>query len=280
VEQSTDTDRTVIGKTATILLTFLNGAAHTFTEIVAATGLPLSTAHRLIAQLTESAILERTADGGYRVGRQMRLIGAASRPAATFESLTSLPLHDLSEALDAEVRLGVLTAHGVTFIEKRPGRRPVSTFAHARNAPVHATAMGKALLAFSPPAVVDRFLAHRLSAHTPQTITSPARLRRVLDSTRRNRLAVDWQELEAEVGGLAVPVFDRAEQVIAAVEVRVDNPSAELSRVRPALTLAGRRLGRELSIARYSWPPGPRRAVKAPERRTRTDRRKTSDAPY
>jgi DNA-binding IclR family transcriptional regulator len=257
--QSTGTDRTVIGKTAAILLTFLNGAAYTFTEIVAATGLPLSTAHRLIAQLTESAILERTADGGYRVGRQLRSIGATSRPAATFESLTSLLIHDLSEALDAEVRLGVLSAHGVTFIEKGPGRRPVSTFAQARNAPVHATAMGKALLAFSSAAVVDRFLAQTLSAHTPQTITSPARLRRVLDSTRRNRLAVDWQELEAEVGGLAVPVFDRTEQVIAAVEVRVDNPSAELPRVRPALTLAGRRLARELSTARYSWPPGPRR---------------------
>jgi DNA-binding IclR family transcriptional regulator len=251
----TAADRTVVGKTATILLTFMNGAAHTFTEIVAATGLPLSTAHRLIAQLTASAMLERTADGDYRVGRHLRSIGAARRPATTLESLASLLLHDLSYALDVDVRLGVLNAQGVAFIEKCPGRRPVSTFAHAATAPVHATAMGKALLAFSSAPVVDRFLAQRLTAYTRYTVTSPVRLRRALALVRRTGMAVAWQELEPDLGGLAVPVFDRTGQVIAAIEVRVDDPSAELSRVRPTLTLAGRRLTRELSVARCSWVP-------------------------
>ena len=249
----TAADRTVVGKTATILLTFTNGAAHTFTEIVAATGLPLSTAHRLIAQLTASAILERTAEGDYRVGRQLRSIGAARRPATTIESLASLLLQDLSHALDVQVRLGVLSANDVAYIEKLPGRRPVSTFAQGTTAPVHATAMGKALLAFSPGPVVDRFIARGLPAHTRYTITSALRFRRALALIRRTGVAVAWQELAPGVGGLAVPVFDGTGQVIAAVEVRVDDPSSELSRVRPTLTLAGRRLTRELSVARHSW---------------------------
>src|SRR5262245_42558217 len=97
----TELNRTVVGKTATILLTFVNdGAVHTFTEIVAATGLPLSTAHRLITQLTASGILERTADGDYRVGPQLRSIGATGRSPTTLESRASLLLQDLSFALD------------------------------------------------------------------------------------------------------------------------------------------------------------------------------------
>lgn len=252
MEHWTAVDRTVVGKTATILLTFTNGAAHTFTEIVAATGLPPSTAHRLIAQLTACAVLERTAQGYYRIGRKVQSIGAARGVTTTLESLASLLLQDLSHALDVEARLGVLTGHDVAFIEKAPGRRPVTTFAHGTTAPAHATAMGKMLLAFSAPPVVDRFLARGLPAYTPHTIRSHAHMRRALAMAQRSRVAVAWRELEPDRGGLAVPVSDGTGQVVAAIEIRVDNPTAELARVRPTLTVAGRRLTRELSLTSTS----------------------------
>jgi len=248
MKNSTAVDGTVVGKTAAILRTFTNGAAHTFTEIVAATGLPPSTAHRLIAQLTASALLERTAHGDYRVGRTVQSIGAAGGLTTTLESLAPLLLQDLSHALDVEARLGVLTRHDVAFIEKTHGGRPATTFAHGTTAPAHATAMGKALLAFSPPSVVDRFLARGLPAYTPHTIRSQAHFRRALAMTQRSGVAVAWRELELDRGALAVPVSDRTGHVVAAIEIRVDNPTAELARVRPTLTVAGRRLTRELSF--------------------------------
>ena len=255
MKHSTAADRTVVGKIATILLTFTNGTVHTFTEIVAATELPPSTAHRLTTQLTDSGLLERTAKGDYRLGRPLRSIGAARRSAATFEGFASLLLQDLSDALDVEVRLGVLTKKDVAFIEKKPGRRPVSTFADAGSAPAHATAMGKALLAHSPAPVVDRFLMRGLQAHTPYTITSTAGFRRTLALIRRTRVAVAWQELEFARGGLAVPVLDLTGHALAAIEICVDNPSAELPLVRPTLTLAGRRLTHELAFVRLAGAP-------------------------
>ena len=45
-----------------------------------------------------------------------------------------------------------------------------------------------------------------------------------------------------------MPVSDGTGHVVAAIEIRVDNPTAELARVRPTLTVAGRRLTRELSL--------------------------------
>jgi DNA-binding IclR family transcriptional regulator len=158
-------------------------------------------------------------------------------------------LQDLSQALDTDVRLGVLGERDVTYIEKPRGRRPISTFARGNSLPAHATAMGKALLAFSAPALVDMFLSRGLTAFTPFTLTAPDRFRRALAMTRLSRLAVARWELEPDRSALAVPVFGPGGRVAAAIEVRVDDPTAEIPTVRPALVIAGRSLTRELSAA-------------------------------
>jgi DNA-binding IclR family transcriptional regulator len=239
--------RTVISKAAVILMTYLNGDVHTLTEIATATGLPLSTAHRLVRELAAWKILERTDDGDYCVGLPLRLIGGAGGAPFSLEERACLVLQDLSQALDADVRLGVLGERDVTYIEKPRGRRPVTTFAQHATAPAHATAMGKALLAFSAPAIVDMFLGRGLTAYTPFTLTAPDRFRRALAMARLSRLAVARWELEPDRSGLAVPVFGPGGRVAAAIEVRVDDPAAELPTVRPALVIAGRSLTRELS---------------------------------
>ena len=153
--------RTVISKAAVILMTYLNGDVHTLTEIATATGLPLSTAHRLVRELAAWKILERTDDGDYCVGLPLRLIGGAAGATTSLEERACMVLQDLSQALDADVRLGVLGDRDVTYIEKARGRRPVTSFAQHATVPAHATAMGKALLAFSAPALVDMFLEPR-----------------------------------------------------------------------------------------------------------------------
>ena len=93
----------------------------------------------------------------------------------------------------------------VTYIEKARGRRPVTTFAQHATVPAHATAMGKALLAFSAPALVDMFLGRGLTAYTPFTLTAPDRFRRALAMARLSRLAVARWELEPDRSALAVP---------------------------------------------------------------------------
>jgi DNA-binding IclR family transcriptional regulator len=246
--------RTVISKAAVILMTYLNGDVHTLTEIATATGLPLSTAHRLVRELAAWKILERTDDGDYCVGLPLRLIGSAGGAAGggvatSLEERACLVLQDLSQALDADVRLGVLGDRDVCYIEKPRGRRPVTTFSQGATVPAHATAMGKALLAFSAPALVDMFLGRGLTAFTPFTLTAPDRFRRALAMARLSRLAVARWELEPDRSALAVPVFGPGGRVAAAIEVRVDDPAAELPTVRPALVIAGRSLSRELSAA-------------------------------
>lgn len=239
--------RTVISKAAMILMTYLEGDTHSLTEIAAATGLPLSTAHRLLRELAAWRILDRTDDGDYCVGLPLRIIGSTGSSSVEVEERGPLILQDLSQQLDAEVRLGVLGAHDVAYIEKLPGRRPVSTFGQGATLPAHATAMGKVLLAFSPPEVVNAFISSGLEAYTPFTITAPDRLWRALAMTRLSRLGVSRRELEHDRCAFAVPVFGCGGRIAAAIELRVHEPVAELNVVRPALVIAGRSLTRELS---------------------------------
>ncbi|MHA6794482.1 IclR family transcriptional regulator [Pseudonocardia bannensis] len=257
-EESAASGRTVISKAAAILMTFLDdGYVHTLTEIAAATGLPLSTAHRLARELVAWRILDRTEDGDYRVGLPLRLIGSVGGPGSTIEERAPLILQDLSYATGAEVRLGVLRDRAVAYIEKLPGRRPVSAFSSGAVLPAHATAMGKALLAFSPPEYVEMVVKRGLTSYTRYTLTAPDRFRRALAMTRLSRLAVSRWELRLDHSGLAVPVFGPGGQVAAALEVRVEDPAAELPTIRPALTIAGRSLTRELSATQGVRPREP-----------------------
>ena len=72
---SNDTGRSVTSKISAILSTFTEGTEHSLTEISRWTGLPLSTAHRLTAELATWGLLEKSPDGLYRTGP------SSSRPA-------------------------------------------------------------------------------------------------------------------------------------------------------------------------------------------------------
>ncbi|NMH97717.1 IclR family transcriptional regulator [Pseudonocardia acidicola] len=266
-EEAAAAGRTVVSKAAAILMTFLDdGCVHSLTEIAAATGLPLSTAHRLARELVAWRILDRTEDGDYRVGLPLRLIGSAGACGSSIEERAPLILQDMSYATGAEVRLGILRDRAVAYIEKLPGRRPVSAFSTGAVLPAHATAMGKALLAFSPPEFVEIVVSGGLTAYTRYTITAPDRFRRALAMTRLSRLAVSRWELRMDHSALAVPVFGPGGQVAAALEVRVEDPAAELPTIRPALMIAGRSLTRELAGGRgfRAREPGPAYASARP----------------
>jgi hypothetical protein len=72
--------------------------------------------------------------------------------------------------------------------------------------------------------------------------------------TRLSKLAVVRWELEVGRSALAA-IFGSDGHVIAAVEVRVEDPAAEVSTVYPALTIAGRSLSRQLAYTNAASQP-------------------------
>jgi DNA-binding IclR family transcriptional regulator len=158
--------------------------------------------------------------------------------------------------------LGVLQELEVSYIEKQPGHGPVTSFNPAATLPAHPTALGRALLAFSPPGVVDMAIMRGLRPYTAHTVTSPDRFRRALAVTRLTRVAVTRFELEAGACGVAVPVFGPGGNAAAALELTVRDLGASLQSMLAVLTIAARSLTREL--AGQPHHPGADAAVDTP----------------
>ena len=246
---STESGRSVTSKITSILMTFTEGSVHSLTEIARLAGLPVSTAHRLTSELASWRLLERLDDGQYRVGLPLRMIGTGGSAAPSVAERAPWVLEDLAGATRSRARLGVLSGLDVAYIEKQPGHRPVSSFAAAATLPAHPTALGRALLAFSPAGLVEATISHGLRPYTTHTITSAERFRRALGVTRLTRVAVTRWELEAGVSGVAMPVFGPGGDVVAAIELAVADLGRELQPVMAALSVASRSLSRELATS-------------------------------
>lgn len=244
--QGTAPPRSAVSRITAILSTFMAGEHHSVTEIARLTGLPVSTTHRIAVDLASHRLLHRNVDGSYRIGEVLRQIGgdAWSSPALTERGPSVV--HDLVDATRRRGRLGVLDGGRVRYIEKRPDASAVSTFAAAASLPAHATALGKALLAFSPRPAGEP--GGRLTAYTADTLHSPDQLRRALRTVRLTGYAVAHGELVADESAVAVPVFGPGGEVRAALEVELQDVRADLALCRAALAVAARGLSRELMV--------------------------------
>src|SRR4051794_32221539 len=82
---STEVGRSVTSKITSILLTFTEGSEHSLTEIARRAQLPISTAHRLAAELTSWRLLERNAEGLYRAGLPLRMMCSGPAQCPTLQ---------------------------------------------------------------------------------------------------------------------------------------------------------------------------------------------------
>ena len=244
---STESGRSVTSKITSILMTFTQGSEHSLTEIARLAELPISTTHRLTTELAAWRLLERTPDGLYHAGLPLGMISNCPDRAPTLHERAPCVLEDLAATTHHRARLGVLRELEVAYIEKQPGHRPVTGFTPAATLPAHPTALGRALLAFSPPGLVEMTILRGLHPYTTHTITSPDRFRRALAVTRLTRVAVTRFELEACACGVAMPVFGPGGDVLAAIELTVRDLGTTLQPVLTALTIAARSLTRELA---------------------------------
>lgn len=182
-------------------------------EIVRLTGIPQSSVQRIVTDLAAAGLLERFGRDRYVLGARMWELGELS-PLALRLRETAMPhLMRLYEDSGESIHLGVLvgespTTAEVLYITRVAGPRSVPTISHAggRHA-LHATGVGKALLAQQPPAWLADYLAAPLVHETTRTITDPDELRRDLDATRERGYSLTSGEMSLDSWsiGMALP---------------------------------------------------------------------------
>lgn len=222
----------------------------TLTEIAGRTGLPLTTVHRLVGELTAGGALERGEDGRYRIGLRLWEI-ASLAPASHGLRERSMPfLEDLHEVTRHNVQLAVLDAADpgeVVYVERlsRPDAVSIVTRSGSR-LPAPATGVGLVLLAHADPDDVERVLARPLRRFTPHTVCEPDAVRALLAHARTHGFVVSDRQIEPVSLSVAAPVRAGDGPVVAALSVVVPADGTNPHTWVPAVRAAARGISRAL----------------------------------
>ncbi|GAA0294908.1 MULTISPECIES: IclR family transcriptional regulator [Streptomyces] len=176
-------------------------------EVSRRTGLPRSTAHRILDQLVRLQWVEHTRSG-YHLGRRVRTWGARESGHSDLRAAAAPWLHELAVMTDLVVHLGTLDETYVEYLDKVGGRRAAAVASRVGGrAPAHCTALGKAMLAWLPPEEIDELYADGVPAATGASVDGLPALHRELGRIRRDRgLAVERGECVEGIACVGVAI--------------------------------------------------------------------------
>ena len=220
-------------------------------EVARRAALPLTTTHRLLAELCAAGALEREPDGAYRVGLRLWEIASLAPRGVPLREAALPFLEDLYEVTHENAQLGVREGHDVLYIERITGRRAVRVLTRVGGRfPLHASGIGLVLLAHAPESVQHEVREGPLQRFTDYTITDPARLGRVLAQVRRDGVAVSERQVTEDAMSVAAPITDSSGEVIAALSVVATWGDGVAARLAPAVRAAALGTSRTLSARR------------------------------
>ena len=182
-------------------------------------GVAKSTVHRLAVTLVADGMLEQNPDTGkYRLGMALFRLGSLVRRRMTMSNEARPLLRDLREKVNETVHLAVLDGSEIMYVFNLESAQAIRMRSDVGvRKPAYCTAEGQAILAFQPAEVVERVVRDGLGARTPQTITDPQALRKVLEGVRARGCAIEDEESELGMRCIAAPLRNDAGEVVAAI---------------------------------------------------------------
>jgi DNA-binding IclR family transcriptional regulator len=197
------------------------------TEVARRLGLPVPTAHRILAALRRHGYVSQHEETKrFRLGIAALQLGDRAREVVDLRSVAMPALRRLSQEADETSLLTVLAPghdRGVC-LERVETAQPLRLSVQpGRQLPLHAGASQKALLAYLPDDEIERVIDGGLEHLCHATITDPRLLREELATIRRRGWASSYEETNVGVWGVAVPVLSPHGVVCA---VGIAGPSA------------------------------------------------------
>ncbi|WP_405906167.1 IclR family transcriptional regulator [Streptomyces sp. NBC_00828] len=213
--------------------------ALTVSEVARRTGLHLSTASRLVAELVAHDFLSRNSDRRVRIGVRMWEPAMRASPVSPLREAAMPFMEGVHDVVGHHVQLGVLKDDEVLFLERLSAPGSVVDYTRVGRLPLHVSSSGLVLLPHGPADLRERVLGGPLPGYTPHTSVSAERLRAVLADIRREGYAFCPGYVHQDALGIAAPVHDSRGGVTAALAVIVPNEPGARSPV-PVIRTAAR----------------------------------------
>lgn len=193
------------------------------TELASELGLTKATVHRLLNTMERFDLIERNAESErYRLGLKLHQLGSRAVESRTLRTEAHRLLVEMSRRSRETVSLATPAPGGVICLDRLDSPHTIITVCTPIGSmfPAHCTAAGKAILAYMADDEIEALVKRSgLRQFTPFTITQMANLKENLRLIRQRGYAVDHQELERGLSGVAAPVLSAHERVIAAVGI-------------------------------------------------------------
>ena len=180
-----------------------------------------SSLYPILHTLEKHGYLKRDGDKLYRLGLAFPKKGRLVLERIDISTEARSDLESLRDEAGKTVHLGYLSENQVVYIDKVESRKGLRMYSSpGKTAPLHSTALGKAILAHLPGTKADEIIEEiTLSPKTENTITSPSKLKRSLERIRSRGYALDDEEFEKGIRCVAAPIHRHDGWVEAAVSI-------------------------------------------------------------
>jgi DNA-binding IclR family transcriptional regulator len=235
----------------------LQGARRmTLSELASRLELPPSTVHGIVRTLVaQGMVVQEHGFGRYQLGPAVLRLGSVYLDTLELRSKAIPWAEDLARRTGCAVRTGVLLLDDVVIIHHEPrpdGSRQMPEVGIV--IPAHASALGKAILAFDDDAASRMLAASALRSMTGETVTSPVELKEELADIGSTGLAREQEEAVLGECAIAGPVFDVSGAPVGAIGLVVPSANWPVDRTTSdAVRDAARAISKELGA--MSWPP-------------------------
>lgn len=190
------------------------------TELTALTDLPKSTVHAHLSTLKSKGYVVRS-DGDYRLSLRFLSFGEHVKHAEPLYEAARSPVEELAEQTDERILCAtVQNGLGTNLCVGEGSRSMDSDIAKGTHFYLHASAMGKAILAHLPPEEVDGIIEQwGLPSFTDTTITNRESLLEELQGVRDEKIAYNRGEHLPRIHAVGAPIMDGADDVCGGISI-------------------------------------------------------------
>ncbi len=195
----------------------------TTAKLVERAGMPRPTLHRILKALAAENMIEVRSDKTFVLGARMIQLSGRALEQNDLLKVAEPELDWLRSKTQESVHLAISAGYELIYVQKKdsPHAVRIASSIGAR-VPFHASAIGKAYLAFVPEEergmILDSIEMPRL---TQYTITNVNELKAELEQIRIRGYSVSHQQSDVEIECYAVCIFDRLGSPLAALSVSV-----------------------------------------------------------
>ncbi len=203
-------------------------------ELSTLIGMPKSSTHRYLTTLFELGLAEKTGVDRFRLGTKVIELAGSYLASSDLRNESQAILSELADKTGETTHLAVPSGTDVVYISKVESKHAWGMFSHiGARLPMHCTALGKSILAFSSDGLLQKVFEEPPRPRTPHTIITLPAFEEELARIRAQGFSMDDEENEIGIRCIGAPVLDFTGQAVAAISV--SGPLTRMDRERCAI---------------------------------------------